>query len=756
MNVLLVGGAGSLIDNLIIKLNKEGHRVYLLTGNRYHKLPYQKVFERYNFTYDCSCLSEIFDSVNPDVTICMGAYDTNFKWLNEETESVKYSASLMNILMGYAMKNKGRFIYLSSERVYSGNYPEDILESEPTSPAGLRDMALAQAEEMCESYRKNRGLDIVTLRMDHLYGIPKNRMDVVDICNKMCLEVLEKKRIIIRENSFFSLLYETDAIEFIYRVVSCREHKSSLYNIASSIPVSQRELAGIVWSIMGGEGGGEKIPETQSGGVVPSEENAGQGTASSIVVEKSEDGEYGEERRILSNKLFDSEFGNPFFCEIPVIVKKIAIQMQKNKYVFLTGEEAKPPLKERILKKAGWFLRAIVPFLENLILFIPFFMLNNRAVGSEYFTKLDFYLLYVLLFAIVYGQQQATFSAVLAVAGYCFRQMYDRSGFEVMLDADTYIWIAQLFILGLAVGYMRDQIIKMRKESEEEKDFLSLQLSDVQDINSSNVRVKDALETQIVNQYDSVGKIYSITSALDQYSPEEVLFYAAEMLGKLVKSKDVAIYTVSNASYARLFSSTSKKARVLGHSIKYTQMGAMSEALANRKVFINREMNQEYPLMAHAIYDNDEMQMILMVWGIPWESMTLGQANQLVVISALIQNAVVRSNRYMSALEDQRYVEDTQTLETSAFTALMNAYLTAQSKGLTECTVLRVKAEPEEYKEAGHLLMGKLRQTDYIGTLSDGGLYALLSNTNEQDAQFVMKRFAEIGYESHIVRDGDE
>lgn len=474
------------------------------------------------------------------------------------------------------------------------------------------------------------------------------------------------------------------------------------------------------------------------------------------MVEKSEDGEYGEERRILSNKLFDSEFGNPFFCEIPVIVKKIAIQMQKNKYVFLTGEEAKPPLKERILKKAGWFLRAIVPFLENLILFIPFFMLNNRAVGSEYFTKLDFYLLYVLLFAIVYGQQQATFSAVLAVAGYCFRQMYDRSGFEVMLDADTYIWIAQLFILGLAVGYMRDQIIKMRKESEEEKDFLSLQLSDVQDINSSNVRVKDALETQIVNQYDSVGKIYSITSALDQYSPEEVLFYAAEMLGKLVKSKDVAIYTVSNASYARLFSSTSKKARVLGHSIKYTQMGAMSEALANRKVFINREMNQEYPLMAHAIYDNDEMQMILMVWGIPWESMTLGQANQLVVISALIQNAVVRSNRYMSALEDQRYVEDTQTLETSAFTALMNAYLTAQSKGLTECTVLRVKAEPEEYKEAGHLLMGKLRQTDYIGTLSDGGLYALLSNTNEQDAQFVMKRFAEIGYESHIVRDGDE
>ena len=50
-------------------------------------------------------------------------------------------------------------------------------------------------------------------------------------------------------------------------------------------------------------------------------------------------------------------------------------------------------------------------------------MLNNRAVGSEYFSKLDFYLLYVLLFAIVHGQQQALLSAGLAVGGYCFRQI---------------------------------------------------------------------------------------------------------------------------------------------------------------------------------------------------------------------------------------------------------------------------------------------------------------------------------------------
>ena len=63
----------------------------------------------------------------------------------------------------------------------------------------------------------------------------------------------------------------------------------------------------------------------------------------------------------------------------------------------------------------------------------------------------------------------------------------------------------------------------------------------------------------------------------------------------------------------------------------------------------------------------DEMQLILMIWGIPWERMTLGQANMLTVIGYLIQNAVVRANRYISALEQQRYIKGTNILEPEAF-----------------------------------------------------------------------------------------
>lgn len=725
MNILLIGGAGNLINNLIVKLNKEGHRISLLTGDRYGRASYQRVFEKYNFAYESDSLKEIFESVQPELTIFMGAYDTNFRWVGEgvEREAVHFSNSLMNILMAYSQYTDGRFLYLSSQEVYGGHYPDNIGEAEPVTPEGIPAMVWSQGEEMCENYRRSRGKDVIVLRMDHVYGIPEARRDIKDICSCMCLEALEKKRITVREKHVFSLLYVTDAVEFIHRLVMCKEHNSSLYNLSSMREQTELSLAEMICQAWG-----EPLELIST---------AGQ-----------------EDRIILSDALYESEFGNPFFCEPQDTVTKIVAQMKKKPHVFLNDEEENQSLKAKLKDKAGWLVRTLIPFVENVVLFIPFFMLNNRTVGSEYFAKLDFFLLYVLLFAIVYGQHQATLSAVLSVAGYCFRQMYERSAFEVMVDANTYVWIAQLFILGLTVGYMHDQIGKLKLESRDEKEFLDRQLSDIQDINSSNVRVKSALETQIVNQSDSVGKIYSITSALDQYSPEEVLFYAAEMLSKLLRSKDVAIYTVSNRAYARLFSSTSVKARQLGSSLQYTNMGELYETISQRKVFINRKMDEHFPLMANAIFDGEEMQMIIMVWGIPWERMTLGQANQLVVISALIQNAVLRANRYLDALEEQRHVAGTQTLKTDAFQALVKAYLTARSRGLTECTLLAIQAEEADQMNAAQLLSGKLRQSDYIGTLEDGGLYSLLANTSGKDADYVIRRFAELGYESRVVENG--
>ncbi len=722
MNVLLIGGSSSLMNQMIIKLKKEGHRIYLLTGEPYTRKKYEKVFETYRFSYDNDSLREVFSSVAPDVTLFMGAHDTNFTWQDSERESVRYIADLMNLLVSYSVVKKGKFIYLSSQDVYSHSCDKDITEEFPPCGSGLKGTTLAQAEKICADFRDNWELSVFVLRLDQLYGIPQKREDINHICGEICYKMLQDGFVTADKRTVGSYLYESDAVQYIYQIMASRKVNHRIYNLSSSQPLTDVELATLVKEEMGEE---------------------------SQVIEVEKQGEF---RRVLSNRRFAQEFDGSVYVPVEKGVKMVAAHMKKHKNVFLTGEEERLPWWRRMIRKFGWLLRASIPFVENMICFIPFFMLNNRTVGSEYFARLDFYLFYVLLFAIIYGQHQAIFSAVLAVCGYLFRQMYTRSGFEVMLDYTTYVWMAQLFILGLVVGYMRDQIRSIRSESAEVQQHLNRQLGDIKDINSSNVRVKDVLERQVIDQKDSIGKLYSITSTLDQYMPDEVLFYAVDILSKILRSPDVAIYTVNNSAYARMFSASSAKARQLGNSVRYTEMKPMYECFQEHKVYINRELDEAYPLMANAIYENDDIKMIVMVWGIPWERMTLGQANLLVVISYLIQNASLRASRYMAALEERRYLEDTKILEPEAFTSMVKAYQTAEKKNLTECTLLRIHSKGKNHEEVGLVLMSNLRQSDYLGTLKDGKLYVLLTNTDREEAKIVIARFAGAGYQSEFVK----
>ena len=661
MNVLLIGGSGSLINSLIVKFKKEGHRIFLLTGDRYKKQKYEPVFERYNFAYSSENLQEIMESVRPDITIYTGAFDPNYRWMSEERETVRFTSDLMNVLVAYSTIRMGKFIFLSSHEVYEGYHENALTEDIPPETTGYRGTTLIQAEEICNNYRKNWKLDLLILRLDHLFCIPESAPEIHSVCARMCLESMRDGCISADSNHEFAMLYEQDAVEFIFQIVKRREHKFYLYHLSSDCVISEVELAG-------------RIQKCLNNG-------------SSIVTVSKYD-----KRCILSGKRFQEEFGMHTIFELDEIIGQTIDYMRKHEERFDKYQESRDSWWKILWKKWKWVFQVIVPFVENLLCFIPFFMLNNRMTDSAYFTNLDPYLLYVLVFAIIYGQQQATFSAVCAVAGYLFRQMYQRTGFEVVLDYNTYVWIAQLFILGLIVGYMRDQIRMIRRESLEMEEHLTGQIADLQEINATNVRIKAAMEQQLIGHQDSIGKIYQITSRLEQQMPD--------------------IY----------------------------------QELAERRVYINKAMAEEYPLMATAIYEEEEIRLIIMVWGLSWEHMTLGEANFLTVVSYLIQNAVLRAQRYIKALEEARYREGSEILEPEAFESLVRAYEHAQGRNLTQYTLLCVSEQPERYKKICSDMRGLLRSTDYMGMRADEKLYVLLTNTGRTDAVFVEQRFEKKGY----------
>lgn len=717
MVVLMIGGSGVFMNAVIDKLNKNGHRVYLLTGQAEKRGNYSRVFERYDFPYDTGSMKDILESVAPDVVLFTGAYDTNFDWESPRQETVRYMAGLMNILSTYSMMpKKGRFLYLSSQEVFGDAYFDYIKEETPKSPRSLRAMALAQGEEACASYRQMQGMDTVVVRFGNLYWTPEKGGMEDNPCFRMCLEALEKGRISVNTRRSFSMIYINDAVEELYKLILAEDTKRGSYHVSSMEELGEAELAEKVRGAIGQD----------------------------IEIVDSTVGTGG--RLLLDGSRYAAEFGQEIFNSYDAGVQRVASYMKRHSASFLLGEDTGGGLAARFLTNAGRTLKVLFPFIENLVFFIPVFMLYNRTAGSAFFARLDLYLLFVLLFAVVHGQQQAVFSGFLAVAGYCFRQMYERSGFEVLLDCNTYVWAAQLFIVGLAVGYMRDHLRDVKNEDDSRMRYLQEKLKDIEDINDSNVRIKQNFEAQVINHSDSLGKVYEASSALEQYEPEEVLFYAAQVLSNLMDSRDVAIYTVANGDYARLFSATSPEARRLGNSIRYSGMKGMYEELRMRRTYINRDMDKDMPMMATAVYSEDEMQLILMLWGIPWERMTLGEANRLTIIGRLIQNAAVRANRYLEALRNRRYVQGTRVLDEAAFTQLEKAFRDAREKKLTEYVLLEILAQEQDYETVSDTLGSAIRQTDYLGLLNGGRLYVLLANTGMENVDGVIARFQQTGY----------
>ncbi len=720
MVVLLAGGGSVLMNAIIDKLNKNGHRVYLLTGKKENRFSYRRVFEKYNFSYESGSIKDIIDSIKPDVMVFTGAYDTNFNWESPRQEAVGYTAGLMNILSAFSMTKTGRFFYLSSQEVYGASHIDDIPEEEQQSPKGFRAMAMVQGEEICANYRKTQGTETVILRFDHLYWVPEKGKREEDPCFRMCLEALRTGKISANSRHSFSMIYLNDAVEQLYKVLSSESPKNACYHITSSEEINERKLA-------------EMIQEEMDSGIEIVDNTVGMSS-----------------RLVLDGGRFKEEYGREIFSHYDTGVKQVVRFMKHHSNSFLTEEDSGGGLAVKAMNNFRRILKALFPYIENLIGFVIFYLLNSRAAESQFVAKLDFYLLYVLLFAVVYGQRQAIFSGFLAVVGYLIGQMGVRNGFDVLVDYNTYVWMAQLFIVGLVVGYLKDQLHFITGENKSRVSYLNGQLKDIEEINDSNVRMKHNFESQIVNHKDSLGKIYDVSSTLEQYGPEEVLFYAAQVLSKLMDCEDVAIYTVANGDYARLFSSTSPNARKMGNSIKYTSMEEMYGEIAERRVYINRNMEEKMPMMASAVYSEDKMQLILMLWGIPWERMTLGEANRLTIVGFLIQNAVVRANRYLEALRNRRYVEGTNVLEESAFTLLAKAFFDAREKGLTEYVLLEILAEGEDYEKVAGTLGSSIRQSDYMGILNGGRLYVLLSNTNRENAGGIMERFRSAGYECRV------
>lgn len=662
MNILIVGGYSVFVSQLIEKFNKEGWEVYQLTGSKHPTRRHPYVVEQYDFPYDTDSIKEILDSAAPDLVLFTGAYDVNLSRGKTRKESMYYMSSLVNLLMASQMLNIPRFVYISSHEVYEKSYPEMISEDQPASPASTKGMLVAQGEDLVIRYSQTTDMDAYVLRLDHLYWLPKNRKEVEEIHARLCLEALKNRKVPASEKNIFSSVYIADAVYAIFEILKKSEHENRVYQITTSEEENEIEIARII-----------------------------QNTSAREVTIK--DNTIGlTQKNVMSGQRVKDEFGIEARFSYTERVRAMMTYMDKNRNDFLKREERKGNWFQRLFRRFEKLFFTLLPFAENAFVFLLVFLLNNRTADSDYFRRVDVFLLYVLLFAVFYGKRQAIVSAFFSTIGFIFRQSYYRTAIEVLVDYNIYIWMAQLFIVGMAVGHLRDNIKIIEDDKDEEIAFLSGQLDDIYDINSSNLKVKNILEEHIVSYDDSLGVLQDMTASLEQLNSGNAMYKAAEVLSKVLETEDAAIYKVSNSDYCRLLVATTDDARQLGKSLKYSEKHDLWESLEKNEVYVNRTLEKGMPVMAYGLRHGDTLEYILMIWNLPFEKISLHQMNLLKVVGHMIHNAITRSDVYYEAISDKRYLPETKILNERAFEETINTSLEISKRNYGEWVLICIES----------------------------------------------------------------
>lgn len=713
---LIVGQYSAFVGLLIDRFTKEGWRVSTLSET---DSPSHKVFEHYKYKYTSEDLVRIINSCRPSLIIYLGAYDNAYRGKKEELKK-QYINTVCSLLL-YASENGVKhFIYLSSEQVFDNSSIVELTEEMQARPETEHGLLLRQGEMVALEYNTIATMEVTVLRLANLYCTPYDATDCTDTVTSKCLKAARNEPVVINTKREYSLLHGRDAVEAVYILAVAEKRRHSVYHIASPITLTDNELVRVIQS---GFVNGISVSDTTN-------------NLSS--------------RRVLDASAFNREFNFSYRIDYRQAVPEIVSTMQSNLARYVDDGSSK--------SKKSSFWHTVLSVAEVVILVLLCFIIKTSLVAGGLLSSIDLYLLVTLMFGAYYGSKHGVLSAVLSTFFYFLEETRQRSGLEVLVDIKVYIWIAQIFIVALAVGYVRDTLLKERADSKLRDDYYKERLDDLSKINNSNVRIKDFYEERVLDSNESVGYIYNIISMLDTANPNYVMFEATKIIMQLMETNDIAIYRIYDNGYFRVITSTSDRSRSLGKSIKKENIPYIMDQIETNHMYVNRQLDARLPSMVGSLINADNVvEFIVMLWDVKYTHMTLYHRNLMNVICKLISSAVLRAADFLDITRNVRTIEGTNILTTQSFEEILKLYITASREHLTEICVLRVETSGMTPLQMNAAMKGLVRLTDPMGVAEDGNLYVLLTNTNRLDAQFVINRLKSKSLESSIVKtDEDE
>lgn len=706
--------------SLISRLKKEGCQIFSVTGNSRKLNPKpSEVFQEYNFKYDSDSISYILKSIEPEIIIFTGALDSTYDWQNDSNPESEYISGLNNILFHCKDTTVKKFIYISTCSIYSDNKETVILSNTKPNSNNNRDKTYIMAEKLCTSYYDEFNYTINIVRVSEVYGVYKNQVIEGNVCTSICYAASKGIDIQIDKNSYHNLIYIDDVVDYIYRIIRTN-NKDKIYNaIGKDGYYNEQQLVSIFEDIL----------------------NIKVNTIGKISSDKQFSKYLFDETELQCSQKYNIESGlrNVF----KVIEKKVANEDKK----------AKPNKKYINKSQDSHTTRSkLLALVENVVFFllIQSFIIFTR--NMSFHNIIDVYLIYVILVAVLYGYFYSTMAVVFSIIGRLYITVLYSSEYLSSSDYNIYLWILQIFSIGVLVGYIKDNYRRKHLDNKDEINYLRLELESLKDINDTNIRVKKEYEKRLINYKDSFARIYNIVSQLDAIEPEKVIFKSINVMCEIMNTNDVSLYICDPSSeFCRLMAASSDKAKRMKKSIRISSHKEIFDKLKNKEIYINKSMNPNYPLMAGGTYKAGYLQTIILIWSLPFENNNLYEINAFGVLCTLVERTMNRAYEYMEKINESYNMKYDRILTSEAFEKILELYKYGKKDNIVDYSLLKVN----DFRGGSkgiliNILKGQIRDTDYIGINKNEEEYILLTNSNEEEANYVIERLKNKGITAEI------
>ncbi|MFZ7120111.1 MAG: NAD-dependent epimerase/dehydratase family protein [Eubacteriaceae bacterium] len=714
IKAIVVGAYGLFVESLVARLKKEACETFVITGNKIKDgKKHNGVIEDYSFEYDNDNIHYILESAKSDVVIYTGALDPNFTWKNQ-SDAVTYIAGLNNMLISAVKAGVKRFVYLSQTDVYDEAQSGLINEDSPANPTVLKTMTIKNGEDIALRYARENGMEVVILRCSEVYGFFNDRIDEQSDITRLCLEISKEEISDVYSNKKHDCIHVFDVVEAVFRTISNKEIPHNIYNICSGKAVTEYQVLKMM-NILLRKNNKVKIIKDSTQSIAE-----------------------------FSNELAIKELGFSIKYSFRDGFKQYVEELKENELLDTTKKEGYHfgRIGKNLQSIFGWFF----PYLETIFVFLVVHVLVIWTGTSTYMQAIDLYLLFVVFIAIIYGKGQTITALLLCLAGKI--GIIGKGIFitNIVVDYNTYVWMLQLLIIGMGIGYIRDRYKQSNDDKEENIKYLEAELAEIKEINDSNIRLKKIFENRLINYKDSFGRIYSIVTKLDDLEPDKIMFAAVDVVTQIMGSENVVIYNVDKgSSYARLTASSVDLAYEVPKSIKLESLQEVYEEILKNKVYINRSMDSNKPSMAGGVYHEDVLESIVIIWPLPFENTTLYHMNLFTVLLNLIAQAMHRANQYIDESRLSRYLEGTSILTQKSFQKIYEIKKNGSDMNLADYYILEINNKEKSLKQLNDIIVPMLRQHDYLGIGKNDNLCLLLTNTNENEAEFVIKRLQQKG-----------